>query len=891
MAEPPTSTVAAAPASPATDGRQTDTGQTDTVSSADGGPSMVAAPPPRVEPVVPAETPAVGAPMPLGMARTQQPEPPPVVVSSEEVAAEPAIEQQAEVQPETAPATRPDNAVTFDPGMDSSLAVFHRAGALWLVFAASRTLDGEALAAQASVAWGAATQIEADGGVAVRVDPAPGGTAPATVGRAGTAWWLVVGEAGRAASARPTLSVASELDYALGPRVTVDVAQAKGVVRLVDPAVGDVLIVAPSPEVVGGLDRPRRFAQFSLLPSDQGLVARPLADDIVVRVVDGGVEVMAESGLRLSSEVDIPAAHLRVASADEDTSNRLFDIAAWRGPDASFSQLRQILQNRVTSAEDAQRDRARLDMARFYFALGYAQEAMGMLEVIGQASPDLAVRPEVAALRGAVRVLAGDAESALEDFALPELAESAEVALWRAAAAAETEDWPLAESEFERGQSALPQFPNPFHKYLSLLAVTTALEQGDVTLAQDRLTALRLHTEGEIDREAATFYLSGRIAEVDGRTDAALDAYRKTIAMSDRLYRTLATMALVDLELIIGTMSTDEAAETLETLRYSWRGDLLEFKLLRRLGQVYWEDASYRKAFDVWTMALDGFPDEPLAEPLDEMRRQLFAELLAGDAFDALDPIEAVSLFEDYVELAPDGQSGQRAVRRLAERLVEIDLLDRAGDILEAQVRDHLTGAEKAQVGARLAAIRLLDGEPEAAIQGLGISQAEPLDDSVDLERRLLMARALAEVDQTMAALDILTDERSRLADALRLDIAWDAEDWPAAADALKALTGAPPPDGQPIEADQAQLVLNYGVALALADDRAGLDALQTDFGPAMRATEHAETFAVLTRADRVGAIADLTSIRRQVAEVDLFADFLASYRDDGTETAEALTN
>ena len=86
---------------------------------------------------------------------------------------------------------------------------------------------------------------------------------------------------------------------------------------------------------------------------------------------------------------------------------------------------------------------------------------------------------------------------------------------------------------------------------------------------------------------------------------------------------------------------------------------------------------------------------------------------------------------------------------------------------------------------------------------------------------------------------------------------------------------------GETIDERQAGTVIDYGIALALADDRSGLDRLAIAFGPAMEGTPDANTFAIVTRAQGAsGPIADLASVRRQVSEVGVFQSFLASYRD-----------
>src|SRR5690606_27643132 len=93
----------------------------------------------------------------------------------------------------------------------------------------------------------------------------------------------------------------------------------------------------------------------------------------------------------------------------------------------------------------------------------------------------------------------------------------------------------------------------------------------------------------------------------------------------------------------------------------------------------------------------------------------------------------------------------------LADRLVEVDLLERAAELLEGQVRYRLEGAQKARIGARLALVRLLDRDPEASLEALDFSAAEGLDEKLASQRRQLKARALAALgraEEALAALD-----------------------------------------------------------------------------------------------------------------------------------------
>ena len=96
-----------------------------------------------------------------------------------------------------------------------------------------------------------------------------------------------------------------------------------------------------------------------------------------------------------------------------------------------------------------------------------------------------------------------------------------------------------------------------------------------------------------------------------------------------------------------------------------------------------------------------------------------FDSLFLGGKADALPPIEALGLFYDYRDLTPIGRRGDEMIRKLADRLVSVDLLDQAAELLQHQVDHRLQGSARAQVATRLAVIYLMNHKPERAIATL----------------------------------------------------------------------------------------------------------------------------------------------------------------------------
>jgi hypothetical protein len=226
-------------------------------------------------------------------------------------------------------------------------------------------------------------------------------------------------------------------------------------------------------------------------------------------------------------------------------------------------------------------------------------------------------------------------------------------------------------------------------------------------------------------------------------------------------------------------------------------------------------------------------------------------------------------------------------VRKLADRMIAVDLLERAAGLLDNQMRFRLTGAAKAETGARLALVQLLDKKPQLALDALRDSDEKEMSDDLTRDRRRLAARALADLGETRQALDRLEGDNAPEADLLRADVLWRAQDWAAAALVLDRLAGPPPEGKAAMGENQARQVLHLGVALALAADEPGLKRLRERFGPAMERGNYKDVFRVVA-ANKGGPISDVKDIASQVAAVGPYQSFLAGYRQRVSGSAPA---
>jgi hypothetical protein len=241
-------------------------------------------------------------------------------------------------------------------------------------------------------------------------------------------------------------------------------------------------------------------------------------------------------------------------------------------------------------------------------------------------------------------------------------------------------------------------------------------------------------------------------------------------------------------------------------------------------------------------------------------------------------PVEALALFYDFIELTPIGPDGDEMIRRMADRLVAVDLLGPAADLLNYQVTKRLDGVARAQVATKLAIIQLMDHKPQAALETLRGTAISTLPDDVGHQRLLMEARALAEQKQWDQALDLIGVDQSPDTMRLKADIYWQSGNWAAAAQMAEEALGSCWSDPAPLGDGARQEVMRSAVAYSLANDETGLDRLRQRFASKMKASRDANAFDVVTQRIDMHGMA-FREAAAKVASIDTLKSFMQDLR------------
>ena len=831
--------------------------------------SPTIAPPPEL--IEPAAGSAATAPLPPASNQDQKSGDPPQRLM-------PAPSPEAADAPAPAePAPTPALAVHYTAASDVAslrfawakpvpLAVFRRAGGLWIVFGAAAEPDLTELRERGKAALERVEQLPNAGATLLRLVTRRG--LEPSIRRVENEWVLDL--KAQDFHAEAPVSVLAEPD-ARPPRVVFEIQGASEPIKLDDPEVGDRLLVVPTLEVGRGLAAENSVVEFRALVSAQGLVLRPNLEGVAARLVANGVEVTGAGGLVLSGDAD------RLLGSGGNTF-RLFDFPTWAGPPSqAFLDRRSELERVVSTAPSSQRSQPRLVLAQFYFARLYSAEALGVLDAIERDDPAFAADRMIRAMRGAAAFLNGDREQAAQELNRPTLDREAEVALWRGALAAADGDWRAAAPLFLRGGTLLAGYPKELRDRLTLAAAEALIRTGNSEAAG---TLLRMVQK---DAPAAstlsmTRYLEGLQAKSRGDVARALEIWQEVARSDDRPSRARALKERAVALLETGRISRADAIQQLDALRFAWRGDAFEFDLLHTLGTLLLADGDYRRGLDILRQAAVNFPHHPETPMVQTRMADAFTQVFTGKNADTVPPIKALALYQEFKGLGgPTGKSDE-IVRHLADRLIAVDLLDQADSLLEEQASNRLSGEAKVRTATELAAIRLMDHRPDAALKALDMPLGSEPAPELARRRQQLRARALVDLGRPTEALTALGNDQSRDADRLRADVYWKMQAWQDAARVFDRLV-ALPEDGRKLGKADAQIVLDWAAALTLSGDEAGRARLRDRFGAAMAESPYAEGFRLITSDDGDAGIADPRERARQIAEIGVLKSFATELR------------
>ncbi|MGS4885692.1 hypothetical protein [Roseibium sp. MB-4] len=763
--------------------------------------------------------------------------------------------------------------VVFPFSEPVSSAVFRRNDSIWLVFDTDATIDTRGMVS--ALAETAETiDVEQHGDYQIlRLDM--NDPVLATVGADGNAWSLVIGDL----ILEPSIPLKMERTVRGdgGSILRVLYQDPQHIRSITDPFVGDTISLVTGFGPPRGLLKPQNFVDLEALSSAQGIALATRSDGVKIKILGDDVIIEKDGGLALSNR------HLRggtgtlsrIIEPDDDGTVEFVSLST-TGPGAFRSRLNE-LQSDLAQTPEGKRAKPLMALARFYLAHQFPQEAMGWLNLALEENLALAEDSSFNLVKGAALAMADRPEEAYEHLHRPDLKNSPDAAVWQTIVDVKLGNWTQARIAMPRGRAVVGNYPTSIQTEFKLAAAQAMVEANDFGIANGILAEIE---PAEVTRAQAARYdiLRGRVADASGRSQEALTVFDLVARSDDRPRAAEAEYRALRIRYRDGEMTIDEAIDQLAALSTSWRGDEIELRTLRFLAQLYAEQGQYREAFEAMKSAVQAEPDADTTRLLQEEMNALFNSLFLDGKADEMPPIKALALYYDFRELTPIGRQGDEMVRLLAKRLVEVDLLDQATELLRHQVDNRLKGAARAQIAADLGAIYLMDRKPEEALRVLNRTRQASLPSTLTRQRNIVEARALTESGRPDLALELVRNMRGTDVDRLRADTFWAAESWRDAGDQLEAMHGSRWSDQIPLDELERRDILRAGIAYSLAGDQLSLERLQNKYMAKMADSPEALAFEVVTRPIQAQGV-EFLEVASQLADVDSLETFLEEYR------------
>jgi len=758
-------------------------------------------------------------------------------------------------------------------------ALFRRADTLWLMFDSTEPINVEPIRGQGGAAVADVSVIPLEKGQAVRIRlNRP--QLPSLTGEdlpSGTSWTVTFGDTVQTPSL-PLVAIRNIAEPTLA-NVTLPLPKAGRLHRFVDPDAGDTLFVVTAMPPARGFIKRQDFVEMSLLESIHGAAIRPNSDDVTAEIASDKVVLGKPGGLTLSP--------VGTGAERAPTAVRpIFDLGEWRkNQEGSFTARLDALIEAAGAVPPDQRASAHVDLARFYMAHGMYQEAIGVLDLALSAAKAGSEDPAALIVHSVANILVGRTERGLKDLANPAIGTNYDSQLWKAMASARQGKWADAREKFKAAEFSVTSLPIEMQRIVIADAMRASLEVRDYPGAAKRASELGV-IGVSAEMKPAIAVLRGRLAEGLGYDRDALDDYKMAVRSSDRAAATEAKLLEIALKQKRDEISQADALRELETLAVTWRGDALEVQTLEMLARIYADTGRYAESFGAVRIANLLAPNLEVARQGQDAASGLFAQLFLGPKGDELPPIDALGMFYEYRDLTPIGRRGDEMIRRLADRLVGVDLLDQAAELLQYQVDKRLEGAARAQVAARLAMVYLTNHKPERAIAALRSTRIADLSGELRQQRLLLEARAQSDVGRHDLALDIITNISGREAIRLRSDIYWAARQWRESAEQIELYYADRWRDFKPLNSIEKSDIIRAVVGYALAEDAIGLARFREKYTPLMSGDAQRAAFDIASKS--VGArSADFAQIAKMAASVDTLDGFL---RDMRTRFPDATT-
>lgn len=771
-----------------------------------------------------------------------------------------------------------DNAVLRFPFKERmALAAFIRNNMLWIVLGKKTPIDLREFDDLPKSVVGKAKLLPAK--VTILRIPVNDGVYVSVAKEENSYEWAVLLNYAKKPPANP-LKVDINTDPPVPPHVFINALQMADSITVQDPIIGDDMIIIPIYGLGEGITFRREFVDFNLLDTAEGIVIAKKSDDVSVTSLRNGLRISLPQGAVLTP--GLPEIEKSATPEALQSVPTLFPNDKWVLPPElpERAVVRDMMAKMVSSGNVQDANDLRVRLAQVYLSSGMAPEALAMLDGVKRTDANFYRSAKLSALRGAANFILQRYQEAAKDFSATELNNNKEMAFWRNMLA-DLQGKDGTYDYLDLNTDYISRYPPIFRQKIAVVAADRAVESkeyntaikifetlGGAAAESKEANAKKEGGEGEKktgEKKVAASavpeliapishyvkFLMAKIAADTGQSDESMKQLTELSEdYSHPFVRSRAEYSRIILEMNRDIINKGQVVDRLERLRLAWHGDALELKVLGFLGDIYADNKDFVNAMRIWDNAVHAYAGTPQAAELTHKMEETFVRMFNEGTADSLAPLDALALYYQYKNYAPPGSVGREMTANLADRLVSMDLLEQAANLLEHQMRNDTEKSQRSQIGAKVATIYLMNHEPKKALRALqdSVYGENPL--ALHQLRNRLAAESLVELNDSDKGWQILAQDDSVDAEHIRLNILWEKRDWPRIIHTVETILKARKDISAPITLEESEHVIQLALAYIFENNKEQLQYLHDYFTPLMAGNPNKPLFDFITATD-----------------------------------------
>ena len=487
-------------------------------------------------------------------------------------------------------------------------------------------------------------------------------------------------------------------------------------VEWIDPVTQERLIAFPLSLPEEYVSSEYSVPSLKILPTIQGIALAPQTSKLFMQEEENGFLLTAPNGLFENEKIPF----------EWENKQELLDFSIYKHfTQQDFFTEKNRLQSLISNAPAEQKETFRLEMARLYLSQNLPAHALEILSNTGE-------KEETICLKAVALSLLNRDEEALKLF---NQVKNVNFSLYF---------WKNLVNPKKRLLTSYIQqmdFSDPLKATILSKALQKAFNRKDIA-AQKSLLEDFAKTKKTPYQTQLYHFLMGVNAENENKTLEALTNYDKAIQGPFSFIQQTAIFKKNDLALKNGDIEPKEAIRIFENMAFGLRNTKIEPELLNRLAELYSTQNNYTKALQTYKALLT---ITPVSDVPDKMTT-LFTKALFDNQIAS--PLERIAFFNEFKELIPNDQTGNKMMHLIVHDLISLDLLDNAYQISTALAEHRLHGEEQQILALEASLIALLNRKPQEALKALHLIKQLPATTALFNQKAIIEAATLKALKQ-----------------------------------------------------------------------------------------------------------------------------------------------